>query len=129
MPSVCSVPADSLVLALNSCPHPLLLLHSKSSTLPLPHRKWHPGLAQQASLTSESGAGVGGGWGDSGLLQMGSWSFGKRKALSPLAQCWALCSTPPKSQRLPVESTLQHFRNVCSNPLEGGESAPIRALF
>lgn len=65
--------------------------------------------------------------GDSGLFQKGPWSFGERENCSLL--CIAcLCSTPPKSRRLPVESTLQLFRNLCSNPLEGGESAPIKAL-
>lgn len=47
------------------------------------------------------------GWSWWGMLQMDSWSFGKHKALSPLAQLVCLLHTT-QSQRLPVESALQH---------------------
>lgn len=114
----------------NLATHSLLLLHSpppppsspptaNESSILAGHSKPAQQVNQGLDMVRDAG--------DSGLFQKGPWSFGERENCSLL--CIAcLCSTPPKSRRLPVESTLQLFRNLCSNPLEGGESAPIKAL-
>lgn len=66
---------------------------------------------------------------DSGLFQEGPWSFQEHKELFLFVHCGVFLFHTIQELEIPsgVHTLTLQFRNLCSNLLEGGESAPVRA--